>query len=215
MDSPNLCLDNGCMLFLRGLILGFSIAAPVGPIGVLVIRRSLKEGWVSGFVSGLGAASADMLYGGIAAFGLQAVSDFLINQQSWLRLAGGIFLIYLGIHTFRNQAIADKQIPTNRAGGLANYSSTLLLTLTNPLTILSFAAIFASIIPVDAQLSIQNSVQMVMGVFIGSSLWWLILSLGSAAFNARLTARTNRWIQWVSGAIILGFGAAALWTVFS
>ena len=202
------------MLFLRGLILGFSIAAPVGPIGVLVIRRSMRGGWLSGFISGLGAASADMLYGSVAAFGLQAVSDFLINKQTWLRLTGGIFLIYLGMRTLLRQEPADRQRPINRTDGLAHYSSTFLLTLTNPLTILSFAAIFASILPVSAELSTQNAVRMVIGVFVGSSLWWLILSLGSAAFNTRLNLKINRWIQWVSGGIILGFGVAALWTVF-
>jgi threonine/homoserine/homoserine lactone efflux protein len=202
------------MLFLRGLILGFSIAAPVGPIGVLVIRRSMRDGWLSGFISGLGAASADMLYGSVAAFGLQAVSDFLIHKQIWLRLAGGVFLIYLGMRTFLKEETAERQAPENRTDGLANYSSTFLLTLTNPLTILSFAAIFASVIPVSMELSTQNAVQMVIGVFVGSSLWWLILGLGSAALNTRLNRKTNRWIQWVSGGIILCFGVAALWTVF-
>lgn len=202
------------MLFLRGLILGFSIAAPVGPIGLLVIRRSMKDGWLSGFISGLGAASADMLYGSVAAFGLQAVSDFLIHRQSWLRLAGGIFLIYLGMRTFLKEEPSDHQAPVNRTDGLANYTSTFLLTLTNPLTILSFAAIFASIVPVSMELSTQNAVQMVIGVFVGSSLWWLILGLGSAALNTRLNRKINRWIQWVSGGIILCFGVAALWTVF-
>jgi threonine/homoserine/homoserine lactone efflux protein len=200
------------MLFLRGLILGFSIAAPVGPIGILCIRRSIKDGWLAGFISGLGAASADMLYGSVAAFGLQAVSDFLVGGQDVLRGIGGLFLIFLGIRTF----LKKPESGATRAGGaswLTRYTSTFVLTITNPLTIISFAAVFASIIPANTELTTIKSVQMVAGVFIGSSLWWVILSSLAGSLKSRLSKNFNRWIQWLSGGVIVLFGIAALWSV--
>jgi threonine/homoserine/homoserine lactone efflux protein len=200
------------MLFLQGLILGFSIAAPVGPIGVLCIRRSIKDGWFTGFISGLGAATADMLYGGIAAFGLRAISDFMVTRQVWLRGLGGLFLIYLGVRTFFSKP-SSNSAPERRLGRFANYTSTFLLTLTNPLTILSFAAIFASIIPANAELTTLKSIQMVAGVFAGSSLWWIILSLTAGSLKSRLSEQLNLWIQWGSGVVITGFGIAALWSL--
>ena len=128
----------------KGLIIGFSIAAPVGPIGVLCIRRTLAEGWPSGLVSGLGAASADAIYGSIAGFGLAFISNFLVSQQFWLRLVGGIFLCYLGTRTLLSRPA--EQAPVGKNGGLlAAYGSTLFLTLTNPMTIISFVAIFAGL----------------------------------------------------------------------
>src|SRR3990172_8990998 len=133
-------------IFLKGLLLGFSIAAPVGPIGVLCIRRTLAEGRTAGFASGLGAATADALYGSIAGFGLTIVSSFLIDQSHWLQLAGGIFLLYLGIKTFlaKSKETIETGSPLEKSRGIiGNYASTFLLTLTNPLTILSFIAIFA------------------------------------------------------------------------
>ena len=131
-------------LFIRGLLIGLSIAAPVGPIGVLCIRRTLANGRLSGFFSGLGAATADAFYGSLAAFGLTVVTDFLVGIGIWLQIAGGLFLLYLGFTTWR--ARSYHSAAQMRSNGLArDYGSTLLLTLTNPLTIISFAAIFAGI----------------------------------------------------------------------
>src|SRR5437868_3361367 len=128
--------------FLKGLIIGFSIAAPVGPIGVLCIRRSLAEGTRVGLVTGLGAATADALYGCVAGFGLSAISKFLDKQQFWLGLLGGIFLCYLGVKTFLSRP-ASNAAEAKSGGFFMTYASTLLLTLTNPSTILSFVAVFA------------------------------------------------------------------------
>src|SRR5512147_916819 len=132
-------------LFLQGLILGFSIAAPVGPIGVLCIRRTLADGRMSGLVSGLGAATADAIYGSVAAFGLTFISGFLIDQKLWLGLLGGAFLCYLGLRTFLSQPA--QQVALAQGQGLVGaYGSTFFLTLTNPMTILSFMAMFAGIV---------------------------------------------------------------------
>jgi threonine/homoserine/homoserine lactone efflux protein len=121
---------------MKGLLVGFSIAAPVGPIGILVIRRTLTEGRLSGFVTGLGAAVADGTYGFIAGYGLTSISDFLIAQQFWMKLFGGIFLLYLGIKTLISKA-ATKEASIDSNGLIKNFTSTLLLTITNPITILS------------------------------------------------------------------------------
>lgn len=201
-------------LVIRGLILGFSIAAPVGPIGVLCIRRTLADGRTVGFVSGLGAATADMCYGAIAAFGLTAVSSLLVGQSSWIRLIGGAFLCYLGIRTVRGKPAAQAAT-TRRYGLVGAYASTLLLTLTNPTTILSFVAIFAGLGLASTSGNYGASAQLVLGVFLGSALWWLLLSTGVGLLRSRLDLRALRWVSYLSGVILLGFGILALLSLLS
>jgi threonine/homoserine/homoserine lactone efflux protein len=194
--------------FLRGLVIGFSIAAPVGPIGVLCIRRTLAEGPTSGLVSGLGAATADAIYGSIAGFGLTFISNFLISQQIWLRLIGGIFICYLGIKIFL--ANPSVQTPSSRGKGLPNaYISTFFLTLTNPITILSFAAIFAGLGVGSANKDYFSAGVLVLGVFMGSALWWLILSKGVGMIGSKFNLQRLRLANRVSGLIIIAFGLIA------
>jgi len=194
---------------LEGLVIGFSIAAPVGPIGVLCIRRTLAEGRLPGLASGLGAATADAIYGCVAGFGLTFISGILITQQPWLRLAGGLFLLYLGLKTFLAKP-TEQAASTNRHGLVGAYASTFLLTLTNPMTILSFAAIFAGLGVASAGGSHLNAVVLVLGVFVGSALWWLVLSGVVGAFREKFTPYWLRWANRISGAIIIGFGLLAL-----
>jgi threonine/homoserine/homoserine lactone efflux protein len=194
---------------LQGLIIGFSIAAPVGPIGILCIRRILAEGRLTGFISGLGAASADAVYGSIAAFGLTAISAFLVTQILWLRLIGGIFLIYLGIQTFR--AKAASLASEARGGGLTSaFLSTFFLTLTNPMTILSFAAIFAGLGLGQAHANLGGAAILVAGVFLGSAAWWLTLSALVGLFRERINEKTLVWVNRIAGVIILVFGLVVL-----
>jgi len=194
---------------LRGLVIGFSIAAPVGPIGLLCIRRTLAEGRASGLVSGLGAATADAIYGCIAAFGLTFISKILFSQQLWLRLIGGAFLCYLGLKTFLSRPA--KQAASAQGDGLVGaYGSTFFLTLTNPMTILSFAAIFAGLGVASASGNYLSAGVLVLGVFIGSALWWLILSSGVGLFRAKFSPHGLRWVNRISGVIIAGFGLLAL-----
>ena len=199
-------------LLLSGLIIGFSIAAPVGPIGVLCIRRTLAEGRLHGLVSGLGAATADAVYGCIAAFGLALISDLLVQQQPGLRVIGGAFLCLLGVRTI---LVTPSEKPTNgKKLGLASaYGSTFLLTLTNPVTILSFAAAFASLGVVSNAGDYGSAALLVLAVFIGSATWWLTLSGAVGLFRARVTPRVLLWINRVSGTIIFGFGVVALVSV--
>jgi threonine/homoserine/homoserine lactone efflux protein len=194
---------------LRGLIIGFSIAAPVGPIGVLCIRRTLAAGRASGLVSGLGAATADAIYGCIAGFGLTFISSVLIRQQGWLRLIGGGFLCYLGLKTFLARP-AEQATSAEGKGLVGAYASTFFLTLTNPMTVLSFAAIFAGLGVASASGDYVSAGILVLGVFIGSALWWLILSGGVSVFQAKFTLRGLRWVNRISGLMITGFGLLAL-----
>lgn len=227
---------------LRGLIIGVSIAAPVGPIGVLCIRRTLANGRASGFFSGLGAATADACYGSVAAFGLTFISGLLVGQQFWFRLIGGVFLCYLGVKTWLEKPASivenEKSNPEeldrlpaaakekeslikkiheprkevgNWRGLLADYLSTFFLTLTNPMTILSFAAIFAGLGIASSGGSSLSAMFMVLGVFLGSGLWWLILSSATNLLRAKFLKPTGlSWVNWISGAIITGFGIVAL-----
>ncbi len=196
-------------LLLRGIIIGFSIAAPVGPIGVLCIRRTLAEGRLSGFVSGLGAATADAIYGCIAGFGLTFISDLLIGQQSWIQLIGGLFLCYLGVKTLLARP-SEQAASAQGSGLLGAYGSILFLTLTNPMTILSFVAIFAGLGIADTGGDYGSALVLVMGVFTGSGLWWLLLSGIASVFRTRFDARALRWVNRISGIIILTFGVVAL-----
>lgn len=194
---------------LEGLVIGFSIAAPVGPIGMLCIRRTLAEGRLSGIASGLGAATADAVYGCVAVLGLTFISDILIDQQVWFRLIGGLFLCYLGIKTFL--AKPAKRAALTKGNGLVSaYASTFFLTLTNPMTILSFTAIIAGLGLASTGGNFMPAGAVVLGVFIGSSLWWLILSSSVGLFRERIDYQGLRWINRISGAIIAGFGLFAL-----
>lgn len=216
-------MDSVLWIGVRGLILGFAIAAPVGPIGVLCIRQTLASGWLSGLVSGLGAATADAIYGSIAGFGLTAIAGLLVNQQTPLQLIGGSFLCYLGIRTLRHAQTIHVTSPDsldslehtsspsslNRRTLATHYATTLLLTLTNPATILSFTAIFASL-GIAALPTPRLALVLVIGVFCGSALWWLLLSSGAALLRSRLTATHLKWVNQLSGLMIAVFGGVAI-----
>ena len=193
--------------FIKGVVIGLAIAAPVGPIGVLCIRRTLAGGRLSGLVSGLGAATADAAYGAVAALGLSVVTDLLLDGEAWLRLAGGVFLVCLGVKTFVSKP-SESPASTRGRGLLGAYASTLLLTLTNPTTILSFAAIFAGLGAGTGDA--LSAMRLVVGVFLGSALWWVFLSTATGLFRGRLSAGGLRWVNRVSGTIIAAFGALAL-----
>jgi threonine/homoserine/homoserine lactone efflux protein len=200
--------------YLRGLLIGFSIAAPVGPIGVLCIRRTLADGQLAGLVSGLGAATADAVYGWIAAFGLTFISTFLVSQQIWLRLVGGLFLLYLGVRTFLSRP-ASEGAAASASGLVGAYASTLVLTLTNPLTILSFAVVFAGLGLGSGTGDYLSAGLLVAGVFSGSALWWLMLSGGVGLLRSRFSYQALWWVNRISGILILSFGFVALVSLMS
>ena len=194
---------------INGIILGFSIAAPIGPIGVLCIRRTLAEGRTYGLVSGLGAATADAIYGSIAGFGLTFISNFLISQQVCLRVMGGIFLCFLGARTFLSKPAEQASSP-NEAGLVNAYTSTFLLTLTNPMTILFFVGVFAGLGVGSTGGNYVSAAALILGVFTGSTLWWLALSESANLFRRKFTPAGLRWVNRISGIVIAVFGVMAL-----
>lgn len=196
-------------MFLKGLILGFSIAAPVGPIGLLCIQRTLQRGRLAGFVSGLGAATADACYGSVAALGVSTVISFLLGLQFWLQLGGGLFLLGLGLRTLlAKPAPATAATAPDKAGLFSAFVSVLLLTLTNPATILSFFAVFAGL-GIDARSG--SALALVAGVFLGSAAWWLILSFLAGLFRRHLNDGRVRLLNIIAGVSLLTLAIWSFW----
>ena len=194
-------------LFLKGLVLGLSIAAPVGPIGLLCIRRSLEAGFWPGVAGGLGTAVADAVYAAIAAFGLTAVSSLLLQAQGVLAVVGGIALIWLGWLAMTGKPPeAAAEAPMTRSLW-PSFASTFLLTMANPATILTFAAIFAGL-GLAAVDTAAGAAVLVIGVLLGSLLWWAILSGAVTLLRQRISATVVLWINRASGALLAAFGAA-------
>lgn len=199
----------GIELFARGLVIGFAIAAPVGPIGMLVIRRTLTDGRLLGLLTGLGAAVADALYGCVGAFGLTFISRFLVGYAFWTKLIGGLFLLWLGISSFRAKP-REESGDASKVRYLTAFLSTLVLTLANPATILSFMAVFAGLGLGMKPGDYGAGGMVVAGVFVGSALWWLLLSGGVGLVCHKLKPTTLRWINYGSGAFLSAFGVYAL-----
>ncbi len=200
------------MLFtylVKGLVIGFSLALPVGPIALLCIRRTLARGPASGVTSGLGAATADGVYGSIAAFGITFISNFLFSHSITLRVVGGCILCYVGIKIFLS--VPGKNSASRVEDGLVHdYVSTFLLTLTNPMTILTFAAIFAAAGVGDPEGGYLGTVVLVGGVVLGSALWWLILCGTIGMLHRKVNDKVLRFVNQISGTLIAGFGLVVL-----
>jgi threonine/homoserine/homoserine lactone efflux protein len=194
-------------IVLRGVAIGLSIAAPVGPIGLLVIRRTLAEGRSAGLATGLGAAVADGIYGAIAGLGLGIVAEAMASGMPVMRIAGGLFLCYLGIRAMKTPP-AERAAEVGKASLVRAFGSTLVLTLTNPMTILSFAAVIASVGLGAADGG--TIAAFVAAVFAGSALWWLALSGAVGLLRSRVTPAALVWVNRASGLVIVGFGVAAL-----
>jgi threonine/homoserine/homoserine lactone efflux protein len=195
-------------IWLRGMILGIAIAAPVGPIGLLCIQRTLEGGWRRGFFSGIGAATADAIYGVVAAFGLTVVTSLLVPQRGWLALTGGLVVCYLGARTLLRRGPATQVAVSHGSGSssISAYFSTLLLTLANPMTILLFMAIFASAGQVVSPSHSGSALTLVAGVFTGSAIWWIVLSSGVLLLRTQVGPKTTEMLNKVAGVIMLGFG---------
>ncbi len=199
------------LFLLKGIVVGVVIAVPVGPVGILCLRRTIFEGRLSGLASGYGAATADALFGAIAAFGLTFVSHWLLDYEDWLRAAGGIYLLYAGgsaLLAKPQDKTAEQSDPDSL---LRDFASAFALTITNPVTILVFLAIFAAL--GLGQPSLLHAAVLVLGVWSGSFVWWLGLSLGIGLFRRSIEARHLAWISRGSGIILFATGTALLATV--
>ena len=193
-------------VFLKGFTIGLAIAAPVGPIGLLTIRRTLAHGRAAGILTGLGAASADAIFGSIAAFGITAISSIMIGAKFWLGIIGGLFLIYLGWQTFISQP-AHNPAESKVSSLPAMYFTSFALVLTNPISILYFVGIIAS---VGAANNPTSATWMVAGIFTGSALWWLTLASIANGLRHKINPRALKLVNRVSGVIIAAFGIYAV-----
>ena len=203
------CMD--FIYLLKGIAIGFSLAAPIGPIGILCIRRTLSNGNKRGIIVGLSAASADMIYGIVAAFGVTLISDFISQQQHWIRFIGGIFLLILGYRTFFSHPTTDSMLD-GKNGHTRSFISTFILTLTNPMTLFAFAAIFAGI-GLDRTIGFHGySIFLVAGIFLGSLGWFTLLTSLVHFFREIITTDGLVIINKVAGSLLTLFGAIAIWS---
>ncbi len=201
------------VFLVKGIVVGIVIAVPVGPVGILCLRRTIFEGRLSGLVSGLGAATADALFGVVAAFGLTLVSRWLISWEDWLRAGGGFYLLYAGgaaLFSKAHDKVTEESDPETLVRGFA---SAFALTITNPVTILVFLAIFAALGLGGAPAALIRAAFLVLGVWVGSFLWWLALSLGVGMFRRSIEPRHLVWVSRGSGMILFLTGAALLATI--
>jgi threonine/homoserine/homoserine lactone efflux protein len=189
---------------LRGVAAGLIIAAPVGPVNVLCIQRSLEKGWKSGILSGLGAALVDTLYGGLAGFGISLVISFLIREEAWIRLIGGILLIGVGVVYYLKPPRSIRKHKSNFSTH-SDFVSAFLLTATNPTTVLSFLAVLA-MLGLGRQRPLWQTSLLVGGIFCGSMSWWIVLTVGATLLRDKVTDSTMRWLNRVGGIAIGLFG---------
>jgi threonine/homoserine/homoserine lactone efflux protein len=198
------------IFLLKGLVVGIIIAVPVGPVGIMCLRRTILEGKLAGFISGLGAATADAMFGFIAAFGLTFISDLLIGYHQWLRIAGGLYLLYIGGRALLTAPEVKTGTEPDAESLLRDFLSSFALTLTNPITILVFLGIFSAIGLSGERATLSRAAILVLGVWLGSLLWWLALSFGLGSLFRSFEPRHLRWINRGSGTILLLSGAALL-----
>jgi threonine/homoserine/homoserine lactone efflux protein len=196
-------------LLIGGIIVGLMIAMPVGPVNILCIHRTLEGGWKSGVISGLGAAAADMLYGGVAGFSITLVVQFLVREEFWIRFFGGILLVIIGISYFFKRPVPLNAQTQDRATAYSDMRSTFLLTLTNPTTVLSFLAILAAL-GMGHQRQWWLTVFLVAGIFCGSMVWWIVLGSFVNLFRNRFNDRILLLMNRLAGLLIGGFGIAAI-----
>lgn len=197
------------LLLLKGCFIGLAIAAPVGPVGVICIRRSLAQGAKYGFISGLGAATADAIYGCVAAFGFTWLTSLLIGYQAWFQSLGGLLLVLLSIQTWYSKP-ANLNTEVSRKGLLAAYASVFAITITNPMTILAFAGIIAGADIAVAHSELGPALLLVAGVFTGSLIWWLFISFTASRLSTKMRPTSLLWINRASALLICSFGLSAL-----
>jgi threonine/homoserine/homoserine lactone efflux protein len=196
-------------LFVKGMLIGFVIAAPVGPINIMCVRRTIVHGRLAGIVSGCGAAVADTILGAIAIFGLAFLTDLLLEERFWLALGGAVFLAVLGVRSLTKPPpkLVSARDPTNLLG---DFTSSLVLTLSNPITILSFFGIFAAFgVHPDGQIGPDDWAAL-LGVFSGAMVWWLTITGLAGVFHGRFTVTGLMWANRITGIVMLVFAAAVM-----
>jgi threonine/homoserine/homoserine lactone efflux protein len=197
------------VLFIQGIVAGFIIAAPVGPVGILCVQRTLSHGLLHGLAPGAGGAVADTIFGAVAAFGLTFIADVLIRNDTWMRLGGGILLLGLGIHGCLKK-VSHVSAPSSVRGAMGDAISSFMLTITNPITILTFSPVFLAVGAVVAKDDRPAAWTLILGVLAGSCLWWVLLCLLASLFRRKLNSARMVLIHRVSAGLILFFGVIVL-----
>jgi threonine/homoserine/homoserine lactone efflux protein len=196
-------------LYLKAAGVGLAVAAPVGPMALLCMRRTLTRGWRLGLATGLGIAAGDAIFAGVAALGLAGVSAFMLAHQKPLHLAAGLFLLWLGLRAFLRKPEDQAAVRPETGSWLGAFTGSMLLTLTNPPTIIMFAAIFAALAPRQGFDPAAGALT-VAGVFSGSLLWWIgMVAAVSLALHA-IGQRARRWIDRISGVVLAACGLAEI-----
>ncbi len=204
--------QGGRMLFLKGLLIGFSLTAPIGPISMLCAYRTMRRGFSSGLVSGLGAAIAYSLCAIGAALMIPLFLDFLIQIQYWLKLTGGIFLIYLGALIFLHKPPkANNHFHDHKL--FFDFSTSFLFALSNPLSLLSYLVVFAGFGLTLEWREVMKGSALGLGIFVGSSLWWFLLAESLTHFKGSFSQKVIFWINRISGLAIFCFGIFAILTL--
>ena len=203
------------LFIIKGLLIGISVSAPLGPIGVLCIQRTLNKGFKSGFVSGAGAASADIIYAIIAGFSITYISDFLIEYQTYIRIIGGAFLILVGIRiSISNPAKQIRKLRVKGNNYYKDYITSFLITVSNPITILAFGAFFTAFDMIDKNVNNFDITIMIIAVFSGSLIWWVSLISIVTIFKTRIRLRNLLWINRITGILIVLFAAFVIISAF-
>lgn len=197
-------------LFLRCVGIGFAIAAPIGPVGLMCIRKALADGRPAAWMAGLGAALADTVFGAVVGLGLGAISHFLVDFGSLLKLLGGLFLVGIGLHTWRQAAVAQEAEEAKGPGAWRDFLSTFAITITNPGTMMGVVGVFVGLGAAAQPVGLAQSWQLVTGVFVGSALWWAVLTEMTILVRARFTPDRMRTFNHVSGALLMLLGLGAL-----
>ncbi len=203
----------GLIYIIKGIAIGFALAAPVGPLGVLCIRRTIAYGSKRGLIVGLSAAIADILYGMVAVFGVTLISDFIYNQQRWIRLIGGIVLIILGFYTFRSHPKSETE-SNGSNGHIRSFISAFLLTLTNPMSVFAFIAVFASMGIKEIADNYIYALFLIVGIFLGTMLWFALLTSLVHLFKGKIDANGISVVNKIAGSLLVLFGIMAFCSGF-
>jgi len=200
----------------KGIVVGLSASIPLGPIGVLCIQRTLNKGRKSGFISGLGAAAADGFYAIVAGFSISIIIDSLVEYQLYLRILGGIVLLFLGykLMTTNPGVQLRKQLRKKRTGLFGDFISIFALTISNPITIFVFAAVFAGFGIVDKNSNFVSVVVLILGILLGATSWWFTLSSVVSIFRHKFKLRRMLVINRVAGVLVIIFGLFIFGTLF-
>jgi len=202
------------ILILKGIIVGVSVSAPLGPLGILCIQRTINKGFLSGFVSGLGAAVADILYASVAGFGISIIADFLKLHEDVIRGLGGIIVLIVGIMIFRSNPVKQiRQQKTQKRSYVSDFISSIFITITNPLTIVFFGAVFAGF-GLDQATTMNPILLTLAGIFAGALLWWMSLSIAVNIFRSKIRLRNLYWINKITGVLVAIFGILVFISIF-